>query len=205
MLGADGIYVELAGEAHELRPSLRATMRLLRRHQLFGLTAAVEDFNVTVIMDVLREAGIKPALLLEEIAAIGLGKVRYRLTGPLALFALAIADIDPAKTTPTTPTTPIKPVAGKPITPTEYHTQLFEIATGWLGWTAKEAWNATPAEIIAAQNGHVAYLQMTGVLKRVDGPKKPDIYTAEQLKHLEEGGLDPAFDREGLRALKARL
>ncbi|MET3925992.1 hypothetical protein [Devosia sp. 2618] len=199
MLGADGIFVELAGEAYELRPSLRATMRLLRRHQLFGLIAAVEGFNITIIMDMLREAGIKPALLLAEIATVGLGKVRNRLTGPLAEFALAIAGIDPDDTTP------IKPVAGKPITPTEYHTQLFEIATGWLGWTAAEAWNATPAEIIAAQNGHVAYLKMTGVLVPVEGAKEPDIYTAEQLKEIEEGGLDPAFDRDGLAALKAKL
>lgn len=199
MLGADGIYVELAGEAHELRPSLRACKRLVQRHGLASLLVAAQGFNLTIIADMLREAGIKPALLLAEIGAHGLGKVRNQLTGSLAKFVLAIAGVDPDDTTP------IKPAPGKPITPHEYHSQLFEIATGWLGWTPEQAWTATPAEIIAAQSGHIAYLQLTGVLVPADGTKKPDVYTPEQLKHLEEGGLDPAFDREALHALKAKL
>jgi len=199
MLGADGIYVELAGEAFELRPSLRACKRLVQRHGLASLLVAAQGFNLTIIADMLREAGIKPALLLAEIASHGLGKVRNRLTGSLAEFVLAIAGIDPDDTTP------IKPAPGKPITPNEYHSQLFQIATGWLGWTPEQAWTATPAEIIAAQNGHIAYLQFTGVLVPADGTKKPDTYTPQRLKQIEEQGHDPAFDREGLAALKAKI
>jgi hypothetical protein len=199
--GADGIYVELAGEAHELRPSLRANMRLVRRHGLPSLLAAAQDFNVTVIMDVLREAAIKPTLLLEEFAAIGLGKVRFRLTGPLAKFVLAIAGIDPDDTTQPAP------ASGKQPTPEEAFTRLFGIATGWLGWTPEEAWNATPAEIITAQAGRTDLI--TDVLKAVFGttdsklPAAP--YTPEQLKQIEEEGHDPAFDSDALRTLKAKL
>jgi hypothetical protein len=201
-LGADGIFLELAGEAHELRPSLRACMRLVRRHGLTGLLAAVQGFKVTTIMDVLREAGIKPSLLLAEIAAIGLGTVRHRLTGPLVEFVLAVAGIDPDNTTPPATTT------GQQITPDETFTRLFGVATGWLGWTPEEAWSATPTEIIAAQAGRTDLI--TDVLKAAFGtttgtkPETAAPYTPAQLKRIEEEGHDPAFNRGALQALKGK-
>ncbi|WIJ24234.1 hypothetical protein [Devosia sp. RR2S18] len=199
--GADGIFVELAGEAHELRPSLRASMRLVRRHGLSGLLAAVQDFNTIVITDMLREAAITPGLLLAEIAASGLGNVRSRLTGPLAQFALAIAGIDPDEPTPS------KPASGKPADPEQVFAQLFGIATGWLGWAPEEAWNATPAEIIAAKSGRTDLI--TDILKAVFGTTEktghaPEVYTTERLKQIEEQGFDPAFNREALHSLKSR-
>ncbi|MBJ7578141.1 hypothetical protein JHC09_09600 [Devosia sp. MC532] len=200
-LGADSIFVELAGEAFELRPSLRACMRLVRRHQLNGLLSAVQDFNFTVIADVFGEAGIKPSLLQREIAATGLGVVRNRLTGPLSEFALAVAGIDPydAKPAPATP--------GESLSPSEMHTRLFEIATGWLGWTPEEAWNATPAEIIASKNGRTDLI--TDILKAVFGSSDQAAqavpqYTEALLDQIERDGRDPAFDRAGLRALKGK-
>lgn len=197
-LGAGGIYVELAGEVFELRPSLRASMRLVRRHGFPRLFAAVQDFNLTVIMDMLREAGHKPSLILDDIAAIGLGRVSYRLTGPLTLFVLALAGHDPDDTTPPETT------SGKPVDPEQLFAQLFRIATGWLGWTPEDAWNATPAEIIAARAGRTDLI--TDVLKAVFGSteEKPTAapYTPEQLKQIEEEGHDPAFNRAGLHSLK---
>lgn len=192
-LGADGIYVELAGEAFELRPSLRASMRLVRRHGLPGLLAAVQGFNITVIADVLLEAGIKPSLMLADIAAIGLKATRHRLTEPLAAFVLAVAGIDPNDTAQPAPST------DKPIDPQQVFAQLFGIATGALGWTPEEAWNATPTEIVAAHNGQTAHLIRTGVLIE---QAPADEYTPERLKQIEEQGFDPAFDREGLAALR---
>src|SRR5690606_40333271 len=72
--------------------------------------------------------------------------VRKRLTNAMAEFVLAIAGIDPNDPTPAKP-------SGKPADPEQVFAQLFSIATGWLGWTPEEAWNATPAEIIAAKGG----------------------------------------------------
>lgn len=197
-LGADGIYVELAGEVLELRPSLRACLRLVRRHQFFGLLAAAQDFNITIIMDVLKEAAIKPSLLLGEIAASGLGTVRNRLTGPLAEFVLAVAGIDADDTTPS------EPAPGQPVDPERVFAQLFGIATGALGWTPEQAWNATPAEIIAAHNGQTAHLIRTGVLVEQKPGHTTDHYTDAQLKHIEAEGHDPAFNRAGLRALNGK-
>lgn len=194
-LGADSIYVELAGEALELRPSLRASMHLVRRYGLPGLLAAVRGFYVTIIMDMLRETAIRPSLLLAEIAAIGLGAVRDRLTGPLAEFVLAIAGIDPDDTTP-------PPSTGKPSNPEQSFSQLFGIATGALGWTPKDAWDATPGEIVAAANGQTAHLIRTGVLIEHKPDATANHYTPDQLKQIEKQGFDPAFDRAGLKALK---
>ncbi|UJW85759.1 phage tail assembly chaperone [Devosia sp. SL43] len=198
-LGADGIFVELAGEAFELRPSLRASMRLVRRHGLTSLLAAVQGFSITIILDVLKEAAIKPSLLLAEIAALGLGTVRNRLTGPLAEFVLAVAGIDPDDATPS------EPAPGKPVDPERAFAQLFGIATGALGWTPEAAWNATPAEIIAAYNGQTAHLIRTGVLVEQKPDQSADHYTPERLQQIEELGHDPAFDRNGLATLKGKL
>jgi Conserved hypothetical phage protein (DUF2376). len=207
-LGADSIYIELAGEAFELRPSLRASLRLVRRHSLPSLLAAVQAFNITIISDTLREAAIKPRLLLAEIAQHGLGSVRNRLTGPLAQFVLAIAGIDPDDTTPAQPSTE------KPSDPEQLFTDLFKVGTGWLGWTPEETWNATPAEIIAARNGRTDLIM--DVLQAVYGPaekgqaeNKPsqtvDAYSPEVLHQIEEQGHDPAFDRKAYAAFKAKV
>jgi hypothetical protein len=206
-LGADSIYIELAGEAFELRPSLRASLSLVRRHSFPSLLAAVQAFNVTVISDLLREAAIKPSLLLAEITRLGLGSVRKRLSGPLAQFVLAIAGID------LNDTTPPAPVKDKSADPEQVFTDLFRYGTGWLGWTPEETWNATPAEIIAARNGRTDLIM--DVLQAVYGPAekgkadKPaqtvDAYSPEVLQQIEEQGHDPVFDRKAYAAFKAKV
>lgn len=89
-----------------------------------------------------------------------------------------------------------------------YFKSLYDYATGWLGWTAAETWASSPAEIEAAFTAHVDRLvKMTPGLSE-DGGKSTaspsNAYTAERLREIEKLGYDPAFDREGLRALKAR-
>ena len=202
-LGADSIYIELAGEAFELRPSLRTSMRLVRRHGLTGLLAAAQGFNVTVIADMLKEAGVKPSVLMAEIASSGLGSVRNRLTSAMAEFVLAIAGIDPNDSTHAKP-------SGKPADPEQIFAQLFSIATGWLGWSPEEAWNATPAEIIAAKGGRtemiVEVLKAAFGTSDTDKTGKPvDTYSPEQLREIEEQGRDPAFDRNAYAAFKAKV
>ncbi|MEH2469742.1 hypothetical protein V1281_001011 [Nitrobacteraceae bacterium AZCC 2161] len=62
--------------------------------------------------------------------------------------------------------TAVAAAKGLPISFKEYHTRLFRIATGWLGWTPDEAWDATPAEILEAYQGR------TEMLAAVFGGKK---------------------------------
>jgi hypothetical protein len=197
-LGADDIVVELAGEAFVLRPTLRACTRLMRRHGLGGMVAAASDFNTSIVMDVLRECGIRPDLLPAEIEAHGLALVRTRLADPLAEFVMAIAGVDPEAKPAPAPT-------GKQLTHEELHTRLFEIATGWLGWTPEEAWNATIPEIIAARAGRMGLIE--DVLHTLFGapaekPRSTNVYSPDRLAEIEASGFDPAFDRGGLHALK---
>ncbi len=89
-----------------------------------------------------------------------------------------------------------------------YFQQLYGYATGWLGWTPAETWAASPVEIEAAFAAHTDRLvKLTPGLSAEgdDHPKgNPNEYTAERLREIEEQDFDPAFDREGLRALKAK-
>jgi hypothetical protein len=41
----------------------------------------------------------------------------------------------------------------------DHHRKLFLIATGWLGWTPADAWEATPVEILTAYEGRVDMLR----------------------------------------------
>lgn len=95
---------------------------------------------------------------------------------------------------------------GAAMPPREYFKSLYTYATGWLGWTPSETWNASPAEIETAFKAHVdRLLKMTPGLSSEDKTEAsdPDHYTPERLKEIEELGFDPAFDREGLRRLQS--
>ncbi len=201
-LGADIFAIELAGEVHELRPTLRASLRLERRYGLHGLLVAVQAFDFTAIADMLNEAGVAPSLLQRDVSVNGLRSVIDRLTEPLLRFALAIAGIDPASARAPTD------APGERISPEAYFTRLFEIATGWLGWSAMDAWNATPTEILAAKAGRTDLI--ADMLKAVFGSQETGqptgtAYTPERIAEIDTLDHDPAFDRKALAALKERL
>lgn len=89
----------------------------------------------------------------------------------------------------------------------QYFAQLFQYATGWLGWSPADTWAASPAEIEGAFAAHVDRLvKLTpGASSTTETTTSTqDTYSAERLRQIEEQGRDPAFDREGLRRLKAR-
>lgn len=87
---------------------------------------------------------------------------------------------------------------GKQVTWAEVFAALYGRATGWLGWTPEQAWNATPTEIDRAYRAHLEKL------KAIHGggsdEKEPD---PEQAERNIAAGLDPEFDRAGLQALKS--
>ncbi|WP_407810872.1 hypothetical protein, partial [Staphylococcus aureus] len=49
--------------------------------------------------------------------------------------------------------------SGKSVAWGEYYADLYEKATGWLGWTPEQACNATPTVIVRAYTGHFAKLK----------------------------------------------
>ena len=199
-LAADPITIEIAGEVFELHPSLRAATRLARRYGDFATIyrGIIED-HVTIVSDVIREgsgSGQAAAdfLIASEIPGLRLTLEPLKL--PLLRFTLALIGYDDDEQPGATKAT------GKPVPFAEYHAELFRIGTGWLGWSAADTWEATPAEILAAQHGRTDMIAC--VLKAIFGTTKDETPTpAPAPLVLNAAGRDPEFDRASLRKLKS--
>ncbi|WP_219907819.1 phage tail assembly chaperone, partial [Cereibacter changlensis] len=113
--------------------------------------------------------------------------------GPLASLCAALMPSPTASTKPRTTSAKTMPWA-------DYYSELFQIATGWLGWSPDTAWNATPAEITCAFDGHVAMLKT--IHRSADEEDNSPADQARRERNLA-AGLDPDFDREGLHSLRS--
>jgi hypothetical protein len=192
-LAADPITVSSLRETVELRPSLRAATRLARRYAGYAdLFQGVIDGNLTVIADLIVEGSGDRRFagdVLFDIERVGLARWHKDHVGKLAEFVLALVGHDDTDT----------PTAGEPIPFEQYHTQLFKIAAGQLGWPPEDAWNASPAEIIAAYEGRCDLLR--AIYGSADDRNKPAEYVPPI---TDENGRDKAFDHVGFHALKAK-
>lgn len=200
-LAPDPIVARIGGEGVTLSPSLRAATRIAHKHRDFTIVLrGVLEGHISIIADLITEGSGQPAnadRLFAEIAKSGVRNVLAGVQDALTEFVLALIGYDPDA--------PAKPAdsSGSSIPFTEYHNQLFGIATGWLGWSPAQAWAATPAEIEAAYKGRY------GMFKAVYGggddagtTDQSNRYTPEMLEQIDKQGFDPAFDRNGLRSLK---
>lgn len=194
-LAPDDIVIEHGGNAVRLRPSLRAAYRLDHRHGSFGrLVEAIQTLDVTIIADIVAECSANdPAarrLLMGRVEDNGVRDLRH-LALPLfdllaACYGVAADEEHHAEKR--------ERVSGKPFDMRRAMEELFTIATGWLGWTAEDALNATPAQIVAAHRGHIAKLHaIYGGGEKAD---KPDEYDPQNLPTDEEVA-------EGIARLKA--
>ena len=157
-----------------LRPSLRAAFRLERKYNGFhNLFNAVVSGTLTAFSDVLKEGtGTSSALTdyLDQAGNEPLAVTLDLLTGPVVTFLLTLSGSEQNK----------RLAIGEPMPFVDYHTKLFGIATGWLGWSPEEAWNATPAEILEAQKAHREKLIV------IHGGKQDDDQTID----CQDGKLD---------------
>ncbi len=187
------VTIAHGGSTVTLRPTLRAAATLEARYGFPALFRALDDLNFTIISDII----LTVANCRDEVAAflsVHPGRpllpffmaVRQPLTDLVTMFMPAA---DP-KAQPSTGT-------GKPMPWSDAYTNLYRNATGSLGWTPEAAWNATPTEIIEACIGKFG----VGDNKQASG-KAPD---PDQAARNVADGLDPEFDRAGLRALKAKI
>lgn len=183
-----------------LRPSLRAAATLEARFGFPALYRALDELNLTVMCEVILAACSSrrdAAAFLSLVPGRPLFPFFMAVRGPLAeLVSMFMPAPDPKA----------KSSTGKvePMPWAEVYAALYDTATGWLGWTPETAWNATPTEITRAYAAHLERLVTTGILTREDkhADKAPD---PEQAAQNVAAGLDPEFDRAGLRALKAKI
>lgn len=190
-LASDEIAVAYGGNTVVLRPSLRAAIHLERLHGGFPtLLRKIEEFDTRTIWHVITAAAGKEAAapIFAHAATDPLKSFKRAAQGPCIALVAAFF--------PAIPETDTKPLPAKPTPWADLFKELYGFATGWLGWTPETAWHATPQEITDAFNAHIAKLKaIHGDGEESTGPDQ------EQRRENEALGLDPDFDRAGLRAL----
>lgn len=155
-LASEDILIKIDGESITLRPSLRAGLRLTRKYEtLAAIANGIAEGSFTVISDVIANGSLYPNAcerLFSDIDQQPLSRVLAILQKPLIDFAVSLAGTndDDSDTKPEGETTSF----------VEHYERLFGIATGHLGWSPAEAWNATPTEVLAAHKGRVVLLEM---------------------------------------------
>ncbi|WP_156964734.1 phage tail assembly chaperone [Methylocapsa aurea] len=150
-------------------------MRLEQKYNGFDkLLEAIADENLSVMADIIRATATGYTSIPDLIEEIGLHPLRVginHLVPPLISLAFQLAGFDEDS----------KPESESKsrVTFAEHHKKLFQIGTGWLGWTPETTWNATPSEIIEAYNGRV------DLLKAIFGAseeEKPNVDLATQAR-----------------------
>jgi hypothetical protein len=182
-----------------LRPSLRAAVTLEARFGFPALYRGLAEGSFAIISEIILAAS-SPR---QDAAAFLLSLHGRPLTSFFETVRDPLAELVTLLTPAADPSAKPATNAGKPVTWAEFYADLYEKATGWLGWTPEQAWSATPTEIDRAYSGLIAKLKaIHGSGEDKPTEKAPD---PEQAARNVADGLDPEFDRAGLRALKAKL
>ena len=145
--------IALNGFRAVLRPTLGAAFALEGRYGFPELLKGIAEQNLGMMADVIQTGSgdtIEIYQILQSLNGKTLRSGFEHLIEPLCDFVMQLAGIDDAEPGEKT---------GEPIPYGEFHLRLYRIATGWLGWSPEQAWNASPAEIIEAQNGRIEILQ----------------------------------------------
>jgi hypothetical protein len=181
------VTIAHGGNTVTLRPSLRAAVTLEARFGFPAMFRALEEGSFTIISEIILAASISrrdAATFLGE----GLGRSLSSFFGAVCQpLEELISMFTPAPSQTAKPTSE----KAKPIALPDLYRMLYRTATGELGWTPETAWMATPTEI------NEAYIGKFGI-----GEKQPD---PDQPARNVAAGLDPEFDRNALRALKAKI
>ncbi|MDB5616163.1 hypothetical protein [Tardiphaga sp.] len=160
-LASNDVEIKVGRETLYLRPTLRAAFRLEQKYDGFEkLIRAIYTGHLAAYGDVIREGtGQRSALTdyLDNAGDTPLVVSLDLLVGPMCDFIVSLTgDAEAA----------VEASKGSPISFKEYHTKLYRLATGWLGWPPAAAWEATPAEILEAYQGR------TEMLASIFGGKK---------------------------------
>ncbi len=184
-----------------LVPTLRAATILEQSDGGFpAVLRRIEDLHTDTIRAVVMAGASSRTAADAFLTALGdlpLSKLRTVATGPCLALIAAVMAPDVGDATPTTRAT------SAPVAWADLYSELFGIGTGWLGWTAAETWNATLPEIIAAFEAHGKKLR--AIHGGEDEDSQPATMSAEEHAAIVAQGSDPAFDRDGLHALRGKF
>ncbi len=192
------VSIAHGGNTFALRPTLRAATTLEARFGLPAMFRALDEGSFTTVSEIILAASSSRQDAAAFLAGIPGKPLSHFFDAGLApIYQLVVMFIPAADKNAKATGKPGKPVAWP-----DYYADLYEKATGWLGWTPEQAWNATPTEIDRAYSGLVAKLKAIHGSGDAGEDKQTD---PDQAAHNVAVGLDPEFDRAGLRALKAKI
>ena len=169
-IAAPNITVELEGRSFALRPSLGAAIRLAYEIDDFGalMKHLAEGNTETLALVIAETSGSSIAEVRAVLAPPFGGKLIPAIEASMSVVATMVDFGEKAEGNGTGPVVAI----------TEVFEQLYQLGTGWIGWTPAATWGATPAEIIAAHSGRVAMLKAIFGSEEEDKPSGPD-FTAD--------------------------
>lgn len=200
MLAADDITLTIGGETLFLRPSLRAAIRLERKHGLPALAEGIATGNLTVLTAILGECGAPP----DVFYGLSLGHALPEAMAAAADLLPLVYGFDREREEG-----PQKHRSSHTVTRAQHFAELYRIGTGQLGWTPSDTLDATPHEIIEASRGRSEFVisilrARLGIVDDDDpGPSAPapanlNLRSEDVLKRAEA-----ERDVDGLMALAA--
>lgn len=182
------VMIAHGGSTVALRPTLRAAATLEARYGFPALFSALDECDLTIVSEVILTCSITRQDAAAFLAETGRPLSPFFASVQAPLYQL-VSMLTPA------PAPNAKPASnpGKPLSWADYFAALYEHATGWLGWTAEQAWNATPTDIDRAYAAHIAKL------KAIHGSND------KEEKQSVAPDPDASFDRSALESLRGSI
>lgn len=190
-------FIRHGGDVVRLRPSLRAAVILETRYSLFPVLTGIEQCSVEIIEAILDATAVDPIaarrLLIAKVDGHGVRQLQH-LWKPI--FDIVCASYGVGENPDEGYQQQRKEQAGKRVSMIEALATLYQIATGWLGWTPEQALSASPDQIIEAHKGFLAkHRALNGVADEASQydprnlPSDEEIADAKaRLLHLAKGG-----------------
>jgi hypothetical protein len=181
---ADQTTITIDGATVTLRPTLRAAYRLEETYGFKAIVTGITEGQMAIMGAIIREAGDFPAAMLNLLNVIERDGAEALDVFKMPLFNLVGAMIGVGDEEEAKPTKGKSATVADSSTETfgTYFDRLFSIGTGWLGWTPAETWQATPAEIVAAQKGRVDMLRAIFGGKDDDKEARKKLPLSEKIK-----------------------
>lgn len=158
----DQFIIEVDGEVIVLRPTLRAASTLIKKYDSYGaIIQALSELKSSTLVDVIRAgSGLPLPRLFSALTHKPLRNLESTI-GTVVSYVVSLAG-NPSHIKEQGSDSPSAGEADTPkdtITLAEYHTRLFEIGTGILGWSPADTWNASATDILSAFKGRTGFIK----------------------------------------------